>query len=136
MKRGDSCGDSGARQRAPRARASSSGCAVIGWRGHAPRPPTIDSGPLAHALRSRCRLHAMWLRDNCACADCTNQVTREQKIDLLDIDDGIAALDAGIDDSGGLWVRWNSKMRNARSLKPSSVSSLSMAARTSSRKAS
>ena len=56
---------------------------------------------------SRCHLHAMWLRDNCACDDCTHPATREQKIDLLDIDDDIAALEAEIDASGGLRVHWN-----------------------------
>ena len=33
----------------------------------------------------------MWLRDNCACPHCTHPVTREQRIDLLDIPDEIAA---------------------------------------------
>ena len=52
------------------------------------------------------RLHAMWLRDNCGCPDCTNPVTHEQKIDLLDIPDDIAVVEARIDD-GILVVTFN-----------------------------
>ena len=53
------------------------------------------------------RFHGMWLRDQCACESCTHPVTREQRINLLDIDEDIAALSADIDASGGLQVVWN-----------------------------
>lgn len=53
------------------------------------------------------RFHSVWLRDNCACDDCTHPVTREQKIDLLDIDPCIAPAEVALDASGGLVVVWN-----------------------------
>lgn len=54
-----------------------------------------------------CRFHSMWLRDNCACGDCTHPTTREQQIDLLEIDENIAPAEVGIDASGGLRLRWD-----------------------------
>ena len=79
-----------------------------------PRGPEITGAEVAdRALRVRwangldSRFHAIWLRDNCACPDCTHPVTREQKIDLLDIDENIAANSVAVDATGGLVVTWN-----------------------------
>lgn len=52
------------------------------------------------------RFHAMWLRDNCACPECTHPVTVEQSIYLLDIPEDIAADTATIEATGGLRVTW------------------------------
>ena len=53
------------------------------------------------------RFHAMWLRDQCACSECTHPVTREQSIGLLDIADDIAAVRVEVESEGGLRVTWN-----------------------------
>ena len=53
------------------------------------------------------RFHAMWLRDQCACPDCTHPVTREQRISLLAIDEDVQASTAALDSEGGLAVCWS-----------------------------
>ena len=69
----------------------------------------IDDGHvcISWADGRQSRFHAMWLRDQCACSDCTHPVTREQRIGLLDIADDIAAVRVEVDSVGGLQVTWN-----------------------------
>ena len=52
------------------------------------------------------KLHSLWLRDNCCCALCLNQVTRENLLDLRDIPEDIQAASVEVDTEGALCVTW------------------------------
>ncbi|HAZ79465.1 MAG TPA: hypothetical protein DCX08_05980 [Porticoccaceae bacterium] len=52
------------------------------------------------------KLHPLWLRDNCCCKECLNQVTREHLFDLRDIRLDLVPLSVEIDSQGGLSVTW------------------------------
>ena len=52
-------------------------------------------------------LHPIWLRENCCCDQCLNQVTREHLVDLRDIPADIRPLSADIDERGALMVIWS-----------------------------
>ncbi|MBT5103481.1 MAG: DUF971 domain-containing protein, partial [Porticoccaceae bacterium] len=54
----------------------------------------------------RSTLHPLWLRDNCCCALCLHQVTRENLLDLRDIPADIQALSLEIDAEGALCITW------------------------------
>ena len=49
--------------------------------------------------------HHQWLRDNCPCAQCVYSVTREQVLEIVDVDEHLRALSAHID-QGFLCVEW------------------------------
>jgi gamma-butyrobetaine dioxygenase len=57
---------------------------------------------------ARARFHHVWLRDNCACAACIHDVTKEQVFELVaaPADDRPAAV--AVDDRGALRVVWAS----------------------------
>ncbi|MBW4968379.1 DUF971 domain-containing protein, partial [Pseudoalteromonas sp. CR1] len=42
--------------------------------------------------------HHQWLRDNCPCAECVYSVTREQVLEIVDVDAHLSAVSACIDD--------------------------------------
>ncbi len=50
------------------------------------------------------QFHPFWLRDNCACAVCLNQGTREQLLDIRQLPLDINALSASCDDEGAVTV--------------------------------
>ncbi|MGY2402938.1 gamma-butyrobetaine dioxygenase [Pseudomonas sp. SDO5271_S396] len=49
--------------------------------------------------------HHQWLRDNCPCAHCVYSVTREQVLEIVDVDEPLTALTARIE-QGDLSVEW------------------------------
>ena len=55
----------------------------------------------------RSKLHPLWLRDNCCCALCLHQVTRENLLDLRDIPEDIRAASVEVDAEGALCVTWS-----------------------------
>ncbi|KAA0950237.1 gamma-butyrobetaine dioxygenase [Pseudomonas sp. ANT_H14] len=50
--------------------------------------------------------HHQWLRDNCPCPTCVYSVTREQLLEIVDVDENLTALSAHID-QGFLRVEWH-----------------------------
>ncbi|WP_339528165.1 gamma-butyrobetaine dioxygenase [Pseudomonas mucidolens] len=50
--------------------------------------------------------HYQWLRDNCPCPQCVYSVTREQVLEIVDVDEDLVAVDAHIE-QGLLCVRWH-----------------------------
>jgi gamma-butyrobetaine dioxygenase len=52
------------------------------------------------------KFHALWLRDNCACAECTHPVTHEQQVDLLAIPHDVTVGEAVVAEDGTLRVRF------------------------------
>ncbi|MGZ0716004.1 gamma-butyrobetaine dioxygenase [Pseudomonas palleroniana] len=50
--------------------------------------------------------HHQWLRDNCPCPECVYSVTREQVLEIVDVDDDLSAAFARID-QGNLSVEWS-----------------------------
>lgn len=50
--------------------------------------------------------HHQWLRDNCPCAECVYSVTREQVLEIVDVDAYLSAVSACLDD-GFLQVEWS-----------------------------
>ena len=54
----------------------------------------------------RSKLHPLWLRDNCCCALCLHQVTRENLLDLRDIPADIQASALEVDAEGALCITW------------------------------
>ena len=52
------------------------------------------------------RFHNLWLRDNCPCAECINQLTREQVFDISLIDEDISPESIDIDALGALTLVW------------------------------
>ncbi|QZP20903.1 gamma-butyrobetaine dioxygenase [Pseudomonas sp. DR208] len=55
--------------------------------------------------------HHQWLRDNCPCAECVYSVTREQVLEIVDVDEHLSAVDARID-QGLLSVQWSGGHRS------------------------
>ncbi len=53
------------------------------------------------------RFHHIWLRDNCPCAECVHQGTKEQMFELVTIDVGIAPTSATLDAFGELAIVWS-----------------------------
>lgn len=49
--------------------------------------------------------HHQWLRDNCPCGECVYSVTREQVLEIVDVDEHLSAVSAQID-QGFLSVQW------------------------------
>ena len=49
--------------------------------------------------------HHQWLRDNCPCTQCVYSVTREQVLEIVDVDENLGAISARID-QGFLSVEW------------------------------
>lgn len=84
--------------------------------------PDFDSYPIDCTLRSVSlqprwveivwsdgrvsRFHHIWLRDNCPCAACVHQVTKEQMFELVTVPADIHPVTAGIDDTGSLALTW------------------------------
>ena len=62
----------------------------------------------------RSTLHPLWLRDNCCCALCLHQVTRENLLDLRDIPADIQALSLEIDAEGALCITWPERSHVSR----------------------
>lgn len=50
--------------------------------------------------------HHQWLRDNCPCAQCVYPVTREQVLEIVDVEELLAPAYARIDTEGYLRVDW------------------------------
>lgn len=50
--------------------------------------------------------HHQWLRDNCPCPECVYSVTREQVLEIVDVDADLSAAFARID-QGNLSVEWS-----------------------------
>lgn len=59
-------------------------------------------------------LHPVWLRDNCCCKICLNQVTKEHLFDLRDISLDIQPISAGVDSDGALNIVWSEKNHTSR----------------------
>ncbi|WP_248749399.1 gamma-butyrobetaine dioxygenase [Pseudomonas sp. MWU15-20650] len=55
--------------------------------------------------------HHPWLRDNCPCAECVYSVTREQVLEIVDVDENLSAIAARID-QGFLSVEWSGGHRS------------------------
>ncbi|MGH8451078.1 gamma-butyrobetaine dioxygenase [Pseudomonas sp.] len=55
--------------------------------------------------------HHQWLRDNCPCGECVYSVTREQVLEIVDVDAHLRAIDAHID-QGFLSVTWSGGHRS------------------------
>ncbi|EJF73829.1 gamma-butyrobetaine dioxygenase [Pseudomonas sp. D8002] len=55
--------------------------------------------------------HHQWLRDNCPCPVCVYSVTREQVLEIVDVDEHLTALSARID-QGLLTVEWSGGHRS------------------------
>lgn len=53
------------------------------------------------------RYHHIWLRDNCPCAQCVHQITKEQMFELIAVSAGIHPIAATIDSEGALDVTWS-----------------------------
>ncbi|UOK39119.1 gamma-butyrobetaine dioxygenase [Pseudomonas palleroniana] len=55
--------------------------------------------------------HHQWLRDNCPCPECVYSVTREQVLEIVDVDADLSAASARID-QGNLSVEWSGGHRS------------------------
>ncbi|RUQ46483.1 DUF971 domain-containing protein, partial [Corynebacterium pseudodiphtheriticum] len=55
--------------------------------------------------------HHQWLRDNCPCPACVYSVTREQVLEIVDVDADLSATFARID-QGNLSVEWSGGHRS------------------------
>jgi gamma-butyrobetaine dioxygenase len=55
--------------------------------------------------------HHQWLRDNCPCGECVYSVTREQVLEIVDVDAHLRAIDVHID-QGFLSVTWSGGHRS------------------------
>ena len=51
--------------------------------------------------------HYIWLRDNCACDQCGDRSGGHRYLELSDIDENITPVDASIDTSGTLQIKWS-----------------------------
>ena len=52
------------------------------------------------------RFHHLWLRDNCPCAACVHQTTKEQMFELVTVAADIRPVTASIDHEGSLAIDW------------------------------
>ncbi|KAA0978377.1 gamma-butyrobetaine dioxygenase [Pseudomonas sp. ANT_H12B] len=50
--------------------------------------------------------HHQWLRDNCPCPLCVYTVTREQVLEIVDVEENLIATQASVDAQGCLCVDW------------------------------
>jgi gamma-butyrobetaine dioxygenase len=50
--------------------------------------------------------HFEWLRDNCSCCVCVNEMTREQVFEIVDVDVHVTPTNAAVDEHGELCVEW------------------------------
>ena len=72
----------------------------------------LDDQILVHWADGRVSpFHHQWLRDNCPCAECVYSVTREQVLEIVDVDANLRAASARLD-QGNLWVEWNGGHRS------------------------
>ena len=55
--------------------------------------------------------HHQWLRDNCPCTQCVYSVTREQVLEIVDVDENLSAISVRID-QGFLSVEWHGGHRS------------------------
>ena len=55
--------------------------------------------------------HHQWLRDNCPCTECVYSVTREQVLEIVDVDATLSAASACID-QGNLSLEWSGGHRS------------------------
>ena len=55
--------------------------------------------------------HHQWLRDNCPCSECVYSLTREQVLEVVDVDEHLLAVSAAID-QGFLSVQWHGGHRS------------------------
>jgi gamma-butyrobetaine dioxygenase len=85
--------------------------------------PDFDTYPIDSTLRSAhihaawveltwsdghvSRFHHVWLRDNCPCAGCVAQSTKEQTFELLSVPEDVVPSGASIDDEGALALTWS-----------------------------
>ena len=53
------------------------------------------------------RFHHSWLRDNCPCAQCVHQITKEQMFELVTVSADVHPTGAGIDPEGALALTWS-----------------------------
>ena len=53
------------------------------------------------------RFHHMWLRDNCPCAGCVHQGTKEQTFELVAVSDDVHPTAATLTDDGSVSVVWS-----------------------------
>ena len=58
--------------------------------------------------------HYLWLRDNCACADCVTPLSREQVFEICDVPLDIAPSKVTIADDGRLLVTWGNDQHISR----------------------
>ena len=56
---------------------------------------------------TRSRFHDIWLRDNCPCADCVNEITREQTFEITSAPPEIRGVLCAASANGDLYVRWS-----------------------------
>lgn len=54
------------------------------------------------------QFHALWLRENAPDPETTHADSREQRLQLVDIDPSLRVIEGHADDAGGLVVRWSS----------------------------
>lgn len=52
------------------------------------------------------KFHHIWLRDNCPCAQCVHQITKEQMFELVAVAPDIRPAAAAIDAEGSLAISW------------------------------
>ena len=52
------------------------------------------------------RFHHIWLRDNCPCAQCVHQITKEQMFELVTVAPDIYPMAVAIDGEGSLAISW------------------------------
>ena len=52
------------------------------------------------------RFHHVWLRDNCACAECVHEITKEQKFELVSCPADNPAVAVAVSSDGDLDVVW------------------------------
>ncbi|MEX3774294.1 gamma-butyrobetaine dioxygenase [Pseudomonas sp. MYb118] len=50
--------------------------------------------------------HHQWLRDNCPCTQCVYSVTREQVLEIVDVEADLKATNARVDEQGCLSIDW------------------------------
>ena len=79
-----------------------------------PPSQTILSATISHKAvillwsnNKESKLHPLWLRDNCCCEQCLNQVTREHLLDLRDIPADIEAVTVEVNTRGALCITWS-----------------------------
>ena len=53
------------------------------------------------------RFHHIWLRDNCPCAACVHQITKEQMFELVTVSPDVQPASALLDDEGSLAIVWS-----------------------------